>query len=195
MYFTLQSYLDYYDTDLLDCVLNGLDDAYVKENNYSIFLNEVFKNQHYKLRVQSNFQYQLTNGNNRGYGIRVNQDDLGADMNNRLCNQHLQFYNCLGSYAAQLAKAQADGNLAVFIGLALASTRSINFADGAVNNRLKDEFDPDDTNILNRKCLEDEEGNLYTIKEVIDKVKYNDIPVIEPQDTLTPEEREAEFVW
>ena len=199
MYLTFQSYLDYYDTDLLDCVLNGLETVRTRDENYSIFLNEVFKGEHYRLRVQSNFRYQLA-GNNRGlYNIRVNQDDYDAEAHERLCNPHLQFYNCLGSYASQLAKAQADSNLAVFIGLALASTRSINFADGAVSNRLKEAFDPDrNDNILNRKCLEDAEGNLYTIKEVIDKVKYAS-PVVETQDTLVyplpTEESEAEFVW
>ena len=194
--FTLQSYMDFYDTDLLDCVLNGLDNRDDMESeNFKVFLTEVFKEQHYKLRVRSKFQYKLDT-HDTNYRLNTSQDDYTADADNRLCNPHLLFYNCLGNYAAQLAKAQADSNLDIFINLALASTRSINFADGAVCSRWKCYFNPDNTNNwLNRRCLEDEEGNLYTIKEVIDKVKYADAPVIEPQDTLTPEEREAEYEW
>ena len=198
MQFTLQSYMDFYDTDLLDCVLNGLSGVSPESENFKIFLTEVFKEQRYKLRVQSNFQYNLNvlNRDRGTYSLRVNQADYDAETNERLCNPHLLFFSCLGSYAAQLAKAQADSNLDVFISLALASTRSINFADGAVCSRWKGYFDPDNyNNWLNRRCLEDEEGNIYTIKEVIDKAKYADIPVIEPQDILTPEEREAEYEW
>ena len=197
MLFTLQSYMDFYDTDLLDCVLNGLSGVNTESENFKIFLTEVFKEQHYKLRVQSNFQYRLTTSNrNDNYSLRVNQEDYDAEQHERLCNPHLLFFSCLGNYAAQLAKAQADSNLDIFIGLALASTRSINFADGAVCSRWKGYFDPDNyNNWLNRSCLEDEEGNVYTIKEVIDKAKYANVPVIEPQDPLTQIEREAEYEW
>ena len=53
-------------------------------------------------------------------------------------NPHIHYYSCLGDYLPQIIEAHAKKDLVLFNNLAIASTRSINFRDGAVMNRWLD---------------------------------------------------------
>lgn len=206
--FDILTYADYYDTDLLECFINGYD-TYNDEvrYNYVTFLKEVFLKGKYKFKIQSHFKYSF----NRTGRLIENRPET---IDNYAFNPHLYYYSCLGTYKTHMIKAEAEQNLISFVNLALASTRSINFADGAVTSRWKEAFDPNDYhNILDVACIECEDGTSITPKQLFDRVNNPVVEepedtnvvgtiagveirnVIEPQDTLTPEEREAEFIW
>ena len=87
-------------------------------------------------------------------------------------NPHIQYYSCLGDYLPQIIEAHAKKDLVLFNNLAIASTRSINFRDGAVMNRWLDTLSNNHMENYNSidlydiKCLEDEDHNLHSIREL-----------------------------
>lgn len=200
--FDILTYADYYDTDLLECFINGYNtyDDEVKQN-YITFLKEVFLNGKYKFKIQSRFKYSF-NHNDRFLENRL------IDIDDHAFNPHLYYYSCLGTYKTHMIKAEAEQNLISFVNLALASTRSINFADGAVTSRWREAFDPHDyNNILDVPCIECEDGTSITPKQLFDRVNN---PVVEEpeagveirtmdtpqaQEHQEGEEVEAEFIW
>lgn len=208
--FDILTYADYYDTDLLECFINGYStyDDEVK-CNYITFLKEVFLKGKYKFKIQAHFNYSF-NHNSRFLENRP------VTIDDHAFNPHLYYYSCLGTYKTHMIKAEAEQNLISFVNLALASTRSINFADGAVTSRWREAFDPHDYyNILDVPCIECEDGTSITPKQLFDRV--NNEVVEEPEETNvvgtiagveirttdTPqaqehqegEEVEAEFIW
>lgn len=89
---------------------------------------------------------------------------------NVMFNPHLQFYHCLGDYKPQLIKAMREGDLLMFVNIALASSKTINFKDGAVIGRwfdwLNDEIQDERSWYTNCKCI-CKDNNWFTIKEYL----------------------------
>lgn len=157
----------FYNTDEVECVLNGLS----RDSIVYRFFKDVFLDEKYQLMIYNEFMFSF-NQDHRFQEPR----EIGAEILNRndaMFNPHTYFFGCLGDYKPQLIDAQAKQDLLLFNNIALASTKSINFRDGAVINRWKSLLDSAihqsnyTTNLLlDSKCLIDEDGNKHSIREV-----------------------------
>lgn len=149
------------------------------------FFEDVFIKQKYKLYVVNNWQFDINNGKNfRKLGA---MDHSRLNIYKGFFNPHIFFYNCLGDYESVLRNLHAKQDLLMYISTAIASTKSINFRDGAVMNRWRDtminwfsEFDSNYTanQMLCVKCLEDEDGNILSFEDVY--IRPNREPQPEP---------------
>lgn len=182
---TFVDYVKFYNVDEVECVCNGLDED---QWLYKFFF-EVFVEQKYKLRILNRFYFSFRN--NVDFRTPGQMDTGLLNRYNATYNPHTHFYNCLGDYKPQLANAQAKKDLLMFNNLALASTRSINFRDGAVINRWKETLlhDADryyqnysSRQVLDSKCLEDENGNSYSIYELYINPPRNNETANEPRE-------------
>lgn len=156
----------FFNTDEAELVVNNMPDIWVKQ-----LFNDVFVEQKYKLMLVSEFYFSFEEG-------RRFREPGAVDTNiltkyNAMYNPHTYFFSCLGDYKPQLVDAQAKQDLLIFNNLALASTKSINFRDGAVINRWRETLNSYSTNgnymtntIMNLKCLVDEEGNRHSFNDI-----------------------------
>ena len=100
------------------------------------------------------------------------------DLANYNCwyNPHTHFYNCLGDYEPQLRKLHNEKDLLMYNNVAIASTKSINFRDGAVTRRWLEDitrwvdaepnYNPYSISLIDIKAFEDEQGNLHSFREL-----------------------------
>ena len=165
IYVTFATPVKFYNTDEVECVINN------KSGWITRFLTDVFLDQKYTMTIYSRFGFSFNDSVNFSPPGTVDLDELLRFK--AMYNPHTYFYNCLGDYQAQLVKAHANKDILVFMNLALASTRSINFRDGAVINRWCSVLENDQeyrrwdgTSVLDAKCLTDENGNEYSIREL-----------------------------
>lgn len=194
----VKSTLDFYDTDALECILHNIRNEKVKK-----LMEKVFINGEYKMQVYTEFWFRsdTTRGSFRAPGSVDYARLYDYDC---MFNPHLEYFQCLGTYKPQLIDAEAKQDLLAFVNIALASTRSINFMDGAVTNRWFDDLASNldyDRTLAHTKCLIDSEGNLHTINDVlyepIEEPTEEEIEVaveeaidLELHDTI-----EEEYVW
>lgn len=159
---------DFYNQDEAEIIIDNRTSGWLHT-----FFTEVFIEQKYKLNVLTKFifNYNLSDDNNSfNKPTRLNYDVL--KQFNAMFNPHIQYYSCLGDYLPQLIEAHAKKDLVMFNNLATASTRSINFRDGAVMNRWLDTLSDEHIDNYSRldlydiKCLEDEDHNIYSIREL-----------------------------
>ena len=154
--------LDYFDSDEAECAIRN-----IHNDNVCRFINDVFIEQKYKLMIRTDAYYTFSNDYNfQDFG---SLNDSEYTRINALFNPHFQYYHCLGDYKPSLIKAMRDQDITLFVNIAIAAARSMNFKDGAVCNRwfswLADAFDPDYYNhdyYMSMKCLE-KDGKLYTL--------------------------------
>lgn len=159
----------FFDTDEAECAIRRLEDGFVKQ-----FITDVFIDCKYKLHVSAIFRYTLSENTN-WQGIR----QMGTEeqeMVGGFANPHIQYYSCVGDYRVGLVKAQCDKDLLTYNSIASASTASINFKDGTVMNRWFEQLQYIHQNwqrsytesvlYKNLQCLEDEEGNRYSMYDI-----------------------------
>ena len=156
----------FFNTDEAELVVNNMPDIWVKQ-----LFNDVFVEQKYKLMLVSEFYFSFEEGRRFREPGAVDTNILAKY--NAMYNPHTYFFSCLGDYKPQLVDAQAKQDLLIFNNLALASTKSINFRDGAVINRWRETLKSYSTNgnymsntIMNIKCLVDEEGNRHSFNDI-----------------------------
>ena len=156
----------FFNTDEAELVVNNMPDIWVKK-----LFNDVFVEQKYKLMLVSEFYFSFEEG--RRFREPGTVDTMILTKYNAMYNPHTYFFSCLGDYKPQLVDAQAKQDLLIFNNLALASTKSINFRDGAVINRWRETLNSYSTNgnytsntIMNIKCLVDEEGNRHSFNDI-----------------------------
>lgn len=173
----IKAALQYINTEEAEIIINNMPDCFAKT-----FFTDIFLDQKYKLMVLSKFIYPFDGGSADLVTVTTPSNMEQADA---IINPHIFFYNCLGDYVAELKNARAKQDLLIFNNLAIASTKSLNFRDGAVINRFRDwlnnlvddsQYGYDAERIRNAKCLIDEEGNAHSIKEI-----YLDVPPTEAQ--------------
>lgn len=174
--------LDYFDTDEAECVIRN-----IREDKVKRFINDIFIEQKYKLMIRVDAYYSYsTDASFQDFGSISDRECMNI---NAMFNPHFQFYHCLGDYKPSLIKAMRDQDLTLFVSIALAAARSMNFKDGAVCNRwfewLNNIFNcVTSDSYLNTKCLE-KDGELYTIQDWLNTLETNEEPVvIEPEDLL-----------
>ena len=162
--------LTFFEADECECVMK----SYNEDNPIWKFLNETFIEQKYKLNILNKFYFDYSQNTMFNKPSSMNFDDL-ANYN---CwyNPHTHFYNCLGDYEPQLRKFHNEKDLLMYNSVAIASTKSINFRDGAVTRRWLEDITrwisagPNytfyGTPFIEIKAFEDEEGNLHSFKEL-----------------------------
>jgi len=173
--------LDYFDTDEAECAIRNIGSENVKR-----FINDIFIEQKFKLYIRTDVYYAYTSeANFQNFGSIYEQDCMDI---NAMFNPHFQFYQCLGDYKPQLIKAMRDQDLTLFVNIAMAAARSMNFKDGAVCNRwfewLSQAFDRGNDYYLSMKCLE-KDGNLYTLGQWLNgtfDTEPEQVNVIEAED-------------
>lgn len=179
----IKAALQYINTEEAELVIDNMPECFAKT-----FLTDIFLDQKYKLMVLNKFIYAFE-GTGSDLTIPITADNMRkADA---LINPHIHFYRCLGDYVAELKDARAKQDLLIFNNLAIASTKSLNFRDGAVINHFRDWLNQvaDDANcgydincIRNAKCLIDEEGNAHSIKEIYLGGTTTEVQTIDVQD-------------
>ena len=173
----IKAALQYINTEEAELVINNMHDCFAKT-----FFKDIFLDQKYKLMVLSKFIYPFDGASTDLVTVTTPSN---MEKANAIINPHIFFYNCLGDYVAELRNARAKQDLLIFSNLAIASTKSLNFRDGAVINRFRDwlnslvddsQYGYDTERVRNAKCLIDAEGNAHSIKEI-----YLDAPSTEAQ--------------
>lgn len=175
--------IDYFDIDEAECAVKNYRDETVKK-----FITDIFVEQKLKLiaRVDTAYVY-TTDASFRDFPSLDAED---CRLTNALFNPHYQFYHCLGDYKPQLIKAMRDQDLTMFVNIALAAARSINFRDGAVCNKFFEWLESalHSDYYLKFKCLEDKNGNLYSLEQWLNNNYTNEpeenINVVEPRDIV-----------
>lgn len=175
--------LDYFDTDEAECAIRNVGDE-----NVVRFINDVFIEQKFKLMIRVDAFYSYS-PNDSFQDFNSISEDRCKDIN-AMFNPHFQFYHCLGDYKPTLIKAMRDQDLTLFVNVALAAARSMNFKDGAVCSRwfswLSNAFSGNDY-YLSMKCLE-KDGKLYTLYQWLnnefEETEEPEVNVIEPEDIL-----------
>lgn len=165
---SFKDYYTFYNVDEVECILNSIEPTWL----YNLF-KDVFVDQKYRMCVYNKFYFGVGQNTRFQEPGQIGSDELSRY--NAMFNPHTHFYNCLGDYKPQLVDANARKDLYMFNTLALASTRSINFRDGAVINRWKEylvrawnEYNMNYSYkmLLESKCLVDAEGVRYSIYEL-----------------------------
>lgn len=171
--------ISFFDTEEAELALKRRPDGVIKT-----LLSKLFIDQDAKLWIMSEAVFSFTeNFREPGY---ISEDRIYRA--NVHYNPHIQYYRCLGDYKPQLIKAMRKGDLLMFINIMIASTKSINFKDGAVVNRwfetLEDYYSSNSPLFTQAKCIE-KEGKFYTMQEYLD---LSDEDNVEVESTLDVEE-------
>lgn len=179
----IKAALEYIDTEEAEIIIDNMPDCFAKT-----FLKDIFLDQKYKLMVLGKFIYPFDGAST---DLITATTPSNMEQANAIINPHIFFYNCLGDYVAELKNARAKQDLLIFNNLAIASTKSLNFRDGAVINRFRDwlnslkdetQYGYDIERIRNAKCLIDAEGNAHSIKEIYLDVPPTEVQPIDVQD-------------
>jgi hypothetical protein len=148
------------------------------------FFEDVFITQKYKLIVVNNWLFNSVSP--KDFRKPGAMDASKMIQYKGLFNPHIYFYNCLGDYESILRNMHAKQDLLMFVNTMIASTKSINFRDGAVMNRWRDSMASwfNDYNssytaiqIMTTKCLQDEDGNLLSLEEAYIKPRIESEPI------------------
>lgn len=163
-----KTYADFYNQDEAEIIINNRTSGWLNK-----FFTEVFIEQKYKLNILTKFIFKYNiSDDNAAFSKPSNLTYDILKQYNAIFNPHIQYYSCLGDYLPQLIEAHAKKDLVMFNNLAIASTRSINFRDGAVMNRWLDTLlnnhieNYTHISLYDIKCLEDEDHNLHSIREL-----------------------------
>lgn len=173
---TIRVPISFYNTDEAELYINRMKQDFSDRGlNYERtiqFFEDVFITQKYKLIVVNNWLFNSVSPKDfRKPGAM----DVTKMINYKgFFNPHIFFYNCLGDYESVLRNMHAKQDLLMFVNTMIASTKSVNFRDGAVMNRWRDTIadwfnDYNSSYTANQmmtiKCLQDEEGNLLSLEE------------------------------
>lgn len=180
--FYVKAPITFYEQEMLESLLSN--DRLCMDPIVREFFTKIFINQEYRLIVAQRFSFSFALESSFSLPSVDERECANLDAS---INPHLAFYSCLGNYKPTLVKLQKEQNLLMFIHTAIASTKSINFADGAVfgrwNEYLKDKFTYEYSAFLDAKCLEDAEGNLFTPREVFLTEPEEEIEIVEENES------------
>ena len=172
--------VSFFNEDEVECVLKN----YAEGTPINKFLNAVFINQEYKLNILSEYYFNFDDDSSFQ---KPGQVDYGLlDQHNAWFNPHTYFYQCLGAYERDLRKCFVEKDLLMFNNLAIASTKSINFRDGAVMSRwlshIQNAIDHNvaswNVDLLAIKCFEAPDKTLHSFRELFMS------SIVEPRDIM-----------
>lgn len=180
----------FFNKDELECYMNHLEED---DLVYKMF-KDVFLDEKYKLMVESVYYFNTKHPDNFRKPGQINITRLNSD--NAWFNPHLEYYSCLGDYEPQLRQAHVKGDLLMFNNLAVASTKSINFRDGAVIGRfardIRDSAEyyinsgGQDMNrayfLMKSNAFVDEEGKIHSFAELYIDEQEQEVQTIEVEE-------------
>ncbi len=106
---------------------------------------------------------------NTGYVSAVTYTNMGGDTTlteNRIGQPHIDHYGCFSGYKMMFENLAQEGDFVGIVSTMIASSASINWTDSAVVRYFMEELFQ-----TGKKCIEDNDGNLYTVAEVMDILK------------------------
>lgn len=154
--------LRYFETDEAEIVINRMDDDFMKW-----LFTKLFIEQSIKLHIVGCLRYSLDNSRNDSHLYAHPAWETFA-KEQAYYNPHLEHFACFGDYRPKLIKAQVDGDLLLFANIGLASMRALNFKDGTVLGRFRNDLISilNGNNFTSLKMFEDEQGNRLTIEQL-----------------------------
>lgn len=168
--FTVKTPIEFYEPDIAEMAMRNYNGDIKR-----VFM-EVFAKQNYQMHVATEFIFDLDNPGNCTLPREASYGMLQTHQ--AMYNPHFNFFSCFGDYKQTLYKSHADGDLLMFVNIAIASNKNINFADGAVIRRwmenLNDNYNNGGSyggNVTEFKCITDNEGKAYSIKDVMTKLR------------------------
>lgn len=178
IYFTVTGYLEYFDKDLAERVINNPNSIAYKYNGCSYtnedatrrvkaLLTEIFIKENAKIRTCAAYSISL-NGNYEAHSGYEFSEDISRS---NTPNPHIQHYSCMGSYSTLINELLQNKNYVGAIEQCAASCRSLNFGDSTVMSSFMRELFygtisgafSDDT-----KCIELQDGTRMTPKEALE---------------------------
>lgn len=173
--FGVTTYLCDYDEDAFSCYVANADSAtdsdsyvfsyspYTFEETKRLFL-AIWEERRFKVRVYCSWRLYSD-----GHVMPIDSYDEALNkrgmMKDRLPQPHLVRYGCIGGYRGIFADAQQRCDYVGILNTIIASSSCISWDDSTVVEVFMDSFFSS-----SNKCLEDEDGNLFTVKEVVEKL-------------------------
>ena len=187
---TFRAPYSFFNKDEIECYMNHLEED---DLVYKMF-KDVFLDEKYKLMVETVYYFNTNHPDNFRRPGQINITRLNAD--NAWFNPHIEYYSCLGDYEPQLRQAHVKGDLLMFNNLAVASTKSINFRDGAVIGRFAKDIrdsakyyintEGQDMNrayyLMKSNAFVDEEGNIHSFAELYIDKQEQEVQTIEVEE-------------
>ena len=182
--------ITFFESDEAECILKNQ----VEGSPIWNFINDVFVEQKYKLYVLTKYYFDYSEGSS--FTKPGNMDLSELAQFNAWYNPHTHFYQCLGDYEKDLRKLHNDKDLLMYNNVALASTKSINFRDGAVTGRWLNDitewiargsnqgYNYYSTPLTDIKAFEDENGEMHSFNELF----LTHLQEIDVEDTLGDDE-------
>ena len=166
--FSVSTYLEYFDEDAAETMINKKDSYLYERGRSNIpvedmrsLLKAIFIDQ--KLRIKTCASYTITIPG----GVHANSGHtFGHEFSASMPNPHIQYYSCLGNYTRQIIEFMSNGNYIGAIEQCVASAKSLGFHDSTVMERFMGILYGNDTSCNNR-CIEVPTGEILKPKEAI----------------------------
>lgn len=172
LHFVVKEYLDFFDEDLAERVINNKDSVVYHPNYHDLsgripfddiklLMTAIFIDQ--TLRIKFCAAYKLVLGEEaRG----VNGHDFGYGYGEYMPNPHIQMHGCLGNYRPKINEFILRSDYIGAVSQCVASCKSLNFGDSVVMGEFMESLYGTRTS-LNNKCIELPNGSTVTPKEAI----------------------------
>ncbi len=174
LYVGVNCYLNDFDEDMFNTYVKDNDDMagyvydlspYSVEDTKRLFL-AIWEERRFNLRVYCEWKI-----NSDGLASPVGDCNMGrrADLKeDRIPQPHIDSFTCVGNYATTFSNLASERNYIGVLNTIIASSSCITWDDSTVVESLMDNLF---SNYNDRRCLEDNEGNLYTVREVMELLK------------------------
>lgn len=166
--FEVSTYLSNYDIDMFEAYVKNERSVLYDVASYGDFkleeglalLKAIFIEERFKVKMAARFFLDFSRPNN-------NPAPSYSDNNSEAINNpHLYYYSCLGDYEPAIKHACRDKDYAMALNLCIASTGSLNVAEGInMRNFIRDLF------TSNRKVIVLEDGAELYVAEAVELLK------------------------
>lgn len=165
------TYLSEYDEDAFDSYVKDKRDKnnYIYNNSpYDLELTKklytsIWEDRRWMIRTYSGWYL-----SNTFYASPTSSIEIPKEIReNRIPQPHIEHYTCVGSYRRTFDECGKNRDYIGALNTIVVSSSSLNWTDSTVMESFMDDF----WNEEYGKFLEDKDGNLYTVKEVVDILK------------------------
>lgn len=172
MEFVVKTTLDFFDEELAARVIDNensilygrFGDRYrgqITADDMKILAREIFINQMLRIRVCAAYQFEIG-----GTVVARSNYEFGPECASYFPNPHINRYSCLGTYKRTINERLKENDYIGAITQCISSAKSLNFGDGAVMEEFACKMYG--TEYKTKKFIEDQDGNLMTVKEAVD---------------------------
>lgn len=165
--FTAFGYLENWDDDRAECIIDNLDSyPYDEAANYGFdrediqrLFNAVFMDRSIRIRIYADYQIDL------GGSVNTRQfESHNVDLITYLPNPHIYHYDCLGDYKRRILECLHGGSVVQAFEYCVASSRSLNWSDSTVLTRFMRDICDDMDDLA---CFELPDGTNVDIHQAI----------------------------